>query len=61
MIEGGLLLVAVGAVLRFAVGAEVPGVNLPTVALILLIVGGAAVLIGLAPRISGRDSAAAPH
>jgi hypothetical protein len=56
MIEGGLLLVAVGAILRFAVTAEVAGVSVPTVGLILLIVGAAALLIGLALRISGRDS-----
>jgi hypothetical protein len=61
MIEGGLLLVAVGAILRFAVTAEVAGVSVPTVGLILLIVGGAAVVIGLVLRVSGRDSTAPPY
>jgi hypothetical protein len=61
MIEGGLLLVAVGAILRFAVTAEVAGVSVPTVGLILLIVGGAAVVIGLVLRVSGRDSSAPPY
>jgi hypothetical protein len=61
MIEGGLLVVAVGAILRFAVTAEVAGVSVSTVGLILLIVGAAAVLIGLALRISGRDSTAPPY
>jgi hypothetical protein len=61
MIEGGLLVLAVGAVLRFAVSAELAGVSVPTVGLILLIVGGAAVLIGLGLRISGRDSGAPPY
>jgi hypothetical protein len=56
VIEGGLLLVAVGAILRFAVTAEVAGVSLQTVGLILLIVGAVAALIGLALRISGRGS-----
>jgi hypothetical protein len=61
MIEGGLLLVAVGAILRFAVTAEVAGVSVPTVGLILLIVGGAGVVIGLVLRVSGRDSSAPPY
>jgi hypothetical protein len=53
--------VAVGAILRFAVTAEVAGVSVPTVGLILLIVGGAAVVIGLVLRVSGRDSSAPPY
>jgi hypothetical protein len=61
MIEGGLLLVAAGAILRFAVTAELAGVSVPTVGLILLIVGAAAVLIGLALRVSGRDSTGSPY
>jgi hypothetical protein len=61
MIEGGLLLVAAGAILRVAVTAELAGVSVPTVGLILLIVGAAAVLIGLALRVSGRDSTGSPY
>jgi hypothetical protein len=61
MIEGGLLLVAAGAILRFAVTAELAGVSVPTVGLILLIVGAAGVLIGLALRVSGRDSTGSPY
>ena len=60
MIAGGLLLVAVGAILRFAVTAEVAGVSISTVGLILLIVGGLTLVIGLALRISGRESTATP-
>lgn len=60
MIAGGLLLVAVGAILRFAVTAEVAGVSISTVGLILLIVGGLTLVIGLALRISGRESTASP-
>ena len=60
MIAGGLLLLAVGAILRFAVTAEVAGVSISTVGLILLIVGGLTLVIGLALRISGRESTASP-
>jgi len=60
MIAGGLLLLAVGAILRFAVTAEVAGVSISTVGLILLIVGGLTLAIGLVLRISGRESTASP-
>jgi hypothetical protein len=42
-----LFLIAVGAILRFAVTAHVEGVNLQTVGLILMIVGGVGLAIGL--------------
>jgi hypothetical protein len=58
MIGGGLLLIAVGAILRFAVTAHLAGISLHTVGLILLIVGGVGLAIGLALRIGGRDSTA---
>jgi hypothetical protein len=57
MIGGGLLLIAVGAILRFAVTAHLAGISLHTVGLILLIVGGVALAIGLGLRIAGSDSA----
>ncbi|HTQ69095.1 MAG TPA: hypothetical protein VMI13_10430 [Solirubrobacteraceae bacterium] len=60
MIAGGLLLLALGSILRFAVTAEVAGVSISTVGLILLIVGCLTLVIGLALRISGRDSTASP-
>lgn len=44
---GSLLLIAVGAVLRFAVSATTSGVNIHTVGLILLIVGGIGFVISL--------------
>lgn len=56
MIAGGLCLLAIGAILRFAVSAEVAGINIQTVGSILLIVGAVALAIGLSLRISGRDS-----
>jgi hypothetical protein len=42
-----LLLIAVGAILRYAVTASVSGVSLATVGLILMIVGGAGLVISL--------------
>jgi hypothetical protein len=36
---GSVFLIAVGAILYFAVSYRVPGVNLPTVGLILMVVG----------------------
>jgi hypothetical protein len=42
-----LFLIAVGAILKFAVTASVAGVKLHTVGLILMIVGGAGLVIGL--------------
>jgi uncharacterized membrane protein len=44
---GSLILIAVGAVLRFAVSATTSGVNIHTVGLILLIVGGIGFVISL--------------
>jgi hypothetical protein len=42
-----LFLIAVGAILRYAVTASVSGVSLATVGLILMIVGGAGLVISL--------------
>lgn len=61
MIVGGLLMLAVGAILRFAVTAEVAGVSVPAVGLILLIVGALTLLIGLALRVSGYESPASRY
>lgn len=44
---GSLILIAVGAILRWAVSATTSGVNLQTVGLILLIVGGLGLVISL--------------
>jgi hypothetical protein len=44
---GSLFLIAVGAILRWAVSATTSGVNLQTVGLILLIVGGIGLVISL--------------
>lgn len=42
-----LVLIAVGAILRFAVTATTNGINLQTVGLILLIIGGIGLVISL--------------
>lgn len=42
-----LFLIAVGAILRYAVTASVSGVSLATVGLILMLVGGAGLVISL--------------
>lgn len=44
---GSLLLIAIGAILRWAVSATTSGVNLQTIGLILLIVGGIGLVISL--------------
>jgi uncharacterized membrane protein len=45
---GSLILIAVGAILRWAITATTSGVNIHTVGLILLIVGGIGFVISLA-------------
>ena len=42
-----LFLIAVGAILRYAVSDSVPGIDLPTIGLILMIVGIVGMLISL--------------
>ncbi len=56
LIISGLMLVAVGAILRFAVTAEVAGISISTVGLILLIVGAMSLVTGLVLWMSGRES-----
>jgi hypothetical protein len=46
-IGGSLLLIAVGAILKFAVKDSIEGVDLTTVGLILMIVGGIGLLFGI--------------
>ena len=61
MIAGGLILIAIGAILRFAVTAGVAGISISTVGLILLIVGGVTLAIGLAQQLAGRGSSASRY
>jgi hypothetical protein len=51
-----LLLIAVGAILKYAVSDEVGGIDLPTVGLILMIVGVVGLVITLVyPSLWARD------
>jgi uncharacterized membrane protein len=50
-----LLLIAIGAVLRWAVTATTSGINLHTVGLILMIVGGIGFLISLFWMVAAAD------
>jgi Domain of unknown function (DUF6458) len=55
-----LFLIAVGAILKFAVTAHVSGVSLATVGTILIIVGIVGLLISLFMLAAWRDRDAAP-
>lgn len=55
-----LLLIAIGAILKYAVTAHVEGVNLHTVGLILMIVGIVGLMIGLFLFGRGRSTPMAP-
>ncbi|MDX6723977.1 MAG: hypothetical protein QOD73_2381 [Solirubrobacteraceae bacterium] len=55
-----LFLIAVGAVLRFAVTAHLQGIDLQTVGVILMVVGIAGLLIGLYLLIRGRSPGVPP-
>lgn len=50
-----LFLIAVGAILKYAVTAHVAGVDLQVVGVILMLVGVVGLLIGLAMWISARN------
>lgn len=51
----GLFLIAVGAILRFAVNDEIESIDLETVGLILIIVGAVAFVIGAIYAFGRRD------
>ena len=54
-----ILLIAIGAILKFAVTASVSGISLATVGVILMIVGAVGLLISLVMLSSVRDRRAA--
>lgn len=54
-IGSSLFLIAVGAILKFAVTASVAGVNVQTVGVILIVVGLAGLVLGLGMWISARN------
>jgi hypothetical protein len=45
-IAGGILLIAIGAILKFATSIHVQGVSLDTVGVILMIAGAAGLVLG---------------
>jgi len=51
-----LFLVAVGAILRFAVTADLAGIDIQTVGVILMVVGVVGFLISLLLYLSSRNS-----
>ena len=46
-IGGGIFLIAVGAILKFATNVHVKGVSLDTVGVILMVAGAAGLILGL--------------
>jgi hypothetical protein len=59
-IGSSLFLIAVGAILKFAVTAQIEGVDLHTVGLILMVVGGVGLAIGLFLLTRGRSTTVPP-
>jgi hypothetical protein len=57
---GSLFLIAVGAILRYAVTAELAGIDIGTVGLILMIAGGALFVVTLVLMFSARPPGNAP-
>jgi len=55
-----LILIAAGAILRYAVTVHVDGVDLQTVGVILMVVGGAGLIIGLALIARDRSTTLPP-
>jgi Domain of unknown function (DUF6458) len=45
-IAGGILLIAIGAILKFATNVHVQGVSIDTVGVILMIAGAAGLILG---------------
>jgi hypothetical protein len=59
-IGGSLFLIAVGAILKFAVTADLAGIDLQTVGVILMIVGVVGLILGLVLMSSARRSGPPP-
>jgi Domain of unknown function (DUF6458) len=53
-VGGSIFLIAVGAILRYAITDTISGVDLKTVGLILMLAGAAGLLIGLFMYASSR-------
>jgi hypothetical protein len=59
-IGSSLFLIAVGAILKWGITAHVEGVNLDTVGVILMVVGGIGLAIGLWLLMRARPTAPPP-
>ena len=59
-IGSSLFLIAVGAILKFAVTATVAGVDIQTVGVILMVVGVIGLIVGLAVMFSRRQPPVPP-
>ena len=59
-IGGSLFLIAVGAILKFAVTADLAGIDLQTVGVILMIVGAVGLVLGLILMNQGRRTGPPP-
>jgi hypothetical protein len=55
-----LFLIAVGAILKYAVTADVEGVDVQTVGVILMVVGGVGLVLGLFLLMRGRSPTVPP-
>ncbi len=55
-IGGSLLLIAIGAILKWAITADVSGVNLDVIGIILMIIGAVGFVISLVLMASRRRS-----
>jgi hypothetical protein len=56
-VGGSIFLIAVGAILRYAITDSISGVDLKTVGLILMLAGLVGLLIGLYLLATARDAA----
>lgn len=65
-IGGGIFLIAVGAILKFATNVHVKGISLDTVGVILMVAGAAGLILGLFQEViwsrrTRRDAVVAPE
>jgi hypothetical protein len=56
-----IALIAVGAILRYAITISISGIELQTVGLILMIVGVIGLALSLVMMLTGRDREVDPH
>lgn len=54
-IGGGIFLIAVGAILRYATNLTVQGIDIDTVGLILMIAGAAGLILGIFQEVVWAD------